>query len=114
MKAEADSRLARDLFWAAMFCFLVGLMTLLFVGWVYLFYWHKIQSQEDDPSVDSAVVESLAVLRTVMLWLVPTLGLGFLLVGCFIWKRSRQLTTRLKVKEADGLHLGIEPSARHG
>ena len=102
MSTEKATGPAKDLIWAAMFCFVVGLMTVLVSALVFLFYWDTILSEAGDPSTDPAVGEDMDLLRIWMFWLVPALGMVFLLVGCFIWKCHRQFKALRRANEGNG------------
>ncbi len=97
MNAENATGPAKDLMWTAIFCFVLGLMLMVFSVWVYLCYWDKMQLDALDS--DGSAEDSLALIRALTFGIVPLAGFAFSCVGCILWKHYDQCRTLRKPPE---------------
>ncbi len=90
MNAKKERGPEKDLIWAMLFCFILGMMPMLFSLWVCLFYWDAMQLGGAGPGADAFSENILALTRILLFGLLPMLGFGFFCVGYIVWKCHRQ------------------------
>jgi hypothetical protein len=79
----------RDLIWTMLFCFILGIMSVLCCLGLFL-YWGDLQLKADDDFVPAYIYENnLAVIRILAFGILPVMGFAFFYVGYMVWKCYR-------------------------
>jgi sorbitol-specific phosphotransferase system component IIC len=100
MHAKKEIVPEKDLIWTMLFCFILGIMPILFSLWIFLFYWDVMQLKGDGLGSDSVFENLLALIRILTFGLMPMMGFGFFCAGYMVWKCRRQC--KALRKENDG------------
>lgn len=100
MRAKKEIIPGKDLIWTMLFCFILGIMPILFSLWIFLFYWDDMQLRGDEVVSVSFFENNLALIRILTFGLMPMMGFGFFCAGYMVWKCHRQC--KALRKENDG------------
>ena len=103
MSAKNEKVPARDLIWTMLFCFILGMMPILFSLLVFLFYWDDMQVRGGGFVSVSLFEKYLALIRILIFGLLPMMGFAFFCVGYMVWKcyRISKLVNNIKNNSPD-------------
>jgi hypothetical protein len=86
MRAKKEIVPEKDLIWTMLFCFILGILSILCCLGL-LLYWGDLQLKADDEFVPAFIYENnLAVIRILAFGVLPVIGFAFFCVGYMVWK----------------------------
>jgi hypothetical protein len=85
-----EKALGKELVWTMLFCFIAGLISILFSSCIY-WYWGELQLQAGDEFIQALIYEhNLAITGILAFGVLPIMGFAFFGIGYKLWKCNRQ------------------------
>jgi len=101
MSAKKEMAPEKDLIWTMLFCFVLGMIPILFSLWFYLFYWNDMQLRGGEVVPVSFCENFLTLIRILTFGMIPMMGFGFFCAGYMVWKCHRQCKAQRKENEGN-------------